>query len=201
MMSLLNKLQNMLDQTRVADFLGPLCLRLYLAPVFWVAGNNKLNGFDNIVQWFGNSDWGLGLPAPYLMAVLATATEVVGAVLLLFGVGVRWVSVPLMITMLVAIFMVHWENGWQAVADAQSPWPPEDIADAGQRLDFAKSILQEHGNYDWLTASGNFVISNNGIEWGVTYLLMLLMLFFSGAGRYVSADYWIKIFFASSTQD
>lgn len=191
----------MLDQTRVADFLGPLCLRLYLAPVFWVAGNNKLNGFDNIVQWFGNSDWGLGLPAPYLMAVLATATEVVGAVLLLFGVGVRWVSVPLMITMLVAIFMVHWENGWQAVADAQSPWPPEDIADAGQRLDFAKSILQEHGNYDWLTASGNFVISNNGIEWGVTYLLMLLMLFFSGAGRYVSADYWIKRFFASSTQD
>ena len=52
-------------------------------------------------------------------------------------------------------------------------------------------ILQEHGNYDWLTGSGSLVISNNGIEWAATYLVMLLALFFTGAGRYFSLDYWI----------
>lgn len=191
MIAVLNKIQDMLDKTRMLDFLGPLALRLYLAPVFWVAGTNKMSGFDGVVTWFGNPDWGLGLPMPWLMAFLATATEVVGAIMLVMGLGVRWVSIPLMITMLVAAFAVHWENGWQAVADAQSPWPPEGIAEAANRLDAAKSILREYGNYDWLTGSGNFVISNNGIEWAATYFIMLLALFFIGAGKYISADYWI----------
>ena len=104
-------LQRLLDSTRSIDFLAPLLLRLYLAPVFWVAGNNKLNSFQNTADWFGNPDWGLGLPMPELMAALATGTEVLGAVLLIFGLGVRWVSIPLMITMLIAIFSVHIEKG------------------------------------------------------------------------------------------
>ena len=130
---------------------------------FWIAGANKMNGFEDVVSWFGNAEWGLGLPMPWLMAFLATSTEIVGAVMLIMGFGVRWISIPLMITMLVAAFSVHWENGWQAIADAKSPWPPEDIAEAGTRLEAAKSLLQEHGNYDWLSGSGSFVISNNGI--------------------------------------
>jgi uncharacterized membrane protein YphA (DoxX/SURF4 family) len=191
MVSLTNKLQDLLDATRAVDFLGPLALRLYLVPVFWMAGTNKMNGFDDVVMWFGNAEWGLGLPMPWLMAFLATSTEVVGAIMLLIGLGVRWVSIPLMFTMLVAAFAVHWENGWQAVADAKSPWPPEDIAEAGNRLEAARAILQEHGNYDWLSGSGSFVISNNGIEWAATYFIILLALFFIGGGRYLSADYWI----------
>jgi uncharacterized membrane protein YphA (DoxX/SURF4 family) len=185
-------LQRLLDSTRSIDFLAPLLLRIYLAPVFWVAGNNKLNSFQNTADWFGNPDWGLGLPMPELMAALATGTEMLGAVLLIFGFGVRWISIPLMITMLVAIFSVHIENGWQAVADSMSPFPPADIEMAGQRLEAAKSLMQQHGNYDWLTGSGSFVISNNGIEWGATYFIMLLALFFIGGGKYVSADYWIR---------
>ena len=191
-MGILNKLQDLLDQTRAVDFLGPLALRLYLVPVFWIAGTNKMNGFEDVVSWFGNAEWGLGLPMPWLMAFMATSAEVVGAIMLLIGLGVRWVSIPLMITMLVAAFAVHWENGWQAVADAQSPFPPGDIDEAQQRLEAARSLLQEHGNYDWLTGSGSFVISNNGIEWAVTYFVMLLALFFIGGGKYLSADYWIS---------
>lgn len=191
-MGILNKLQDLLDLTRKVDFLGPLALRLYLVPVFWIAGTNKMNGFEDVVSWFGNAEWGLGLPMPWLMAFMATSAEVVGAIMLLIGLGVRWVSIPLMITMLVAAFAVHWENGWQAVADAQSPFPPGDIDEAQQRLEAARSLLQEHGNYDWLTGSGSFVISNNGIEWAVTYFVMLLALFFIGGGKYLSADYWIS---------
>lgn len=191
MIALLNRLQDLLDSLRGLDFLAPLALRLYLVPVFWVAGTNKLNGFDNVVEWFGNADWGLGLPLPWLMAALATGAEVGGAVLLLLGLGVRWISLPLMVTMLVAAFSVHWQNGWQAVVDAHSPFPPADIAEAQQRLEAARSLLQQHGNYDWLTGSGSFVISNNGIEWAATYFVMLLALFFLGGGRWLSLDDWL----------
>jgi hypothetical protein len=37
---------------------------------------------------------------------------------------------------------------------------------------------------------------NNGIEFGVTYFIMLLSLFFTGAGKVVSADYWIDKYFS-----
>jgi len=183
--------QNQLDRTRAVDFLAPLALRLYLAPVFWVAGMNKLSDIDSVIAWFGNEQWGLGLPMPELLAWLATLTELGGAVLLLTGLAVRWVTLPLMVTMLVAIFSVHWQNGWQAVADPMSPFPPADIDGAMERLARAKELLQEHGHYPWLTEKGSFVVSNNGIEWATTYFVMCLSLFFSGAGRWLSADYWI----------
>jgi len=190
MLETIKTLRGWLDSTQIADFLGPLGLRLYLVPVFWVAGTNKLGGMENVVNWFGNPDWGLGLPFPWLLAWLAVGAEVLGAIALLFGVAMRWFCIPLMITMLVAAFKVHWENGWQAVADPQSPFPPDGVEGAMERLDRAKSILREHGNYDWLTESGNFVVSNNGIEWAATYFVMLLALFFSGAGK-LSVDYLV----------
>lgn len=195
MIRFFNWAQNILDSFRALDFLGPLALRLYLAPVFWAAGMNKVDNFDSIVDWFGNADYGLGLPFPTIMAALATGSEVIGAVLLVLGLAVRWISIPLMITMLVAIFTVHLENGWQAVADKMSPFASPDIDGAMTRLNAAKDILKEHGNYQWLTENGNFVISNNGIEWGVTYFVMLLALFFIGAGKYFSLDHYISKWF------
>ena len=182
-MQLLMKLQNLLNSTRKADFLGPLALRLYLAPVFWTAGTNKLGGMENVIAWFGNPDWGLGLPFPFVLAWLAFGTEILGSVALVIGLGVRWFSIPLMITMLVAASKVHWHNGWQAIADPMSPFANENVGDAMQRLDKARDLLKEHGNYDWLTETGNFVVSNNGMEWAITYFIMLLALFFWGAGK------------------
>lgn len=181
--------QDQLDITRKVDAIAPLALRLYLFFPFWMAGTNKWAHFEDTVAWFGNADWGLGLPAPMLLAFLATWTEILGAVFLLLGFATRYIAVPLMITMVVAIFTVHWPSGWAAIADG--------AADAGvaERVNAARSILQEHGNYAWLTEKGKFVILNNGIEFGVTYLIMLLSLFFTGAGKVVSVDYWIAKYF------
>jgi len=191
-MTFLLQMQSLLDRTRAVDFLGPLALRLYLAPVFWMAGVNKYNGFENTAAWFGNPDWGLGLPFPKLMAFLATSTELAGAILLLFGLGIRWISIPLMFTMLVAAVSVHWHNGWLAIADSSLWLFSSDRIEGGLvRLDRAKDILTEHGNYDWLTESGSLVMLNNGIEFAATYFIMLLVLFFIGGGKYASADYWI----------
>ena len=160
-----------------------------------MAGTHKLADMDSTIAWFGNPDWGLGLPFPALLAWLAALTEAGGALLLLFGLAVRWISLPLMATMLVAIFTVHWEFGWQAIADASAPFANERVLAAGEKLERARELLQAHGNYDWLTASGKFVVLNNGIEFAATYLLMLLVLFFSGAGRWLSIDHWLEVRF------
>jgi putative oxidoreductase len=192
MMQLALRLQSLLDATKAADFLGPLALRLYLAPIFWMAGTSKLGSFENTVNYFGNPDWGLGLPFPMLMVALALGAELVGAVSLLLGLGMRWMALPLMVTMLVAAFSAHWQNGWQAIADAKfCLFNCSDALEAAERIARARSILQENGNYDWLTEQGSIVVLNNGIEFAATYFIMLLALFFIGAGRYVSLDYWI----------
>lgn len=193
MLSLINKAQDLLENlTRRVDFVAPLLLRLYLAPVFYMAGLNKYNSFESTVQWFGNPDWGLGLPFPSLLAFLATATELGGAFLLAAGLAVRWIAIPLSITMLVAIFSIHIQNGWLAIATGSGFFATERSTEAVERLDRAKSILQEHGNYSWLTEHGNLVVLNNGIEFAATYLVMLIALLYLGAGRFVSVDYWLK---------
>jgi len=191
-MYLFNRLQDLLDYFRRLDFLGSLALRLYLAPIFWMAGTKKLADIDSTAAWFGNPDWGLGLPYPEFMAWAAATTEAGGAILLVIGLAVRWVSIPLMITMAVAAVTVHLEHGWLAIAEgADSLFATERTIGAIDRLDRAKEILNTHGNYSWLTENGNLVILNNGIEFAATYFIMLLALFFLGAGRYISIDYWI----------
>ena len=202
-----NRLQDLLMLSRHIDFLGPVALRLYLAPILLAAGFHKLHGFEDVVAWFGNEEWGLGLPFPYFMAASATALEIVGGFALVLGVAVRWFSIPLMVTMLVAMSAAHWENGWFAIAPSNPstsmagilekvhfPGATESLANSievGERLSAAKSLLREHGNYDWLSAKGGFVVLNNGIEFAATYFIMLLVLLFTGAGRYLSLDYWI----------
>ena len=184
--------QGLLDRCTSVDFVAPLLIRLYLVPVFWMAGWNKLQGFESTVAWFGNPDWGLGLPLPWLMAALATAAELGGAVLLALGLAVRWITLPLMVTMLVAILTVHWDNGWLAIAEGSGLFATERTMMATERLAQAKALLREHGNYAYLTEHGSLVMLNNGIEFAATYFLMLLSLFFTGAGRYVSVDDWIR---------
>lgn len=190
MFTTLEKAHTLLNSSRQFDFIAPLLLRLYLVPIFWMAGSKKYHSFTDTVTWFGNEEWGLGLPFPELMTFLVTGVELTGAVLLLFGLAVRWISIPLLVTMLVAAITVHWQNGWLAIAEGSGIFATDRTLSAIERLDRGKEILQEYGNYSWLTEQGSFVMLNNGIEFAATYIIMLSVLFFSGGGRYVSLDYW-----------
>ena len=187
-MNALIRLNDLLRSFQPLDFLAPLLLRLYLAPVFWMAGMNKMRNFPDTVVWFGE---GIGLPMPWLMAFMATVTELLGAILLLLGFATRWISIPLMATMAVAAYTVHWKNGWLAIAAGEGMFATERTEGAVERLGRAREILQEYGHYGWLTENGNFVVLNNGIEFAATYFIMLLALFYLGGGRWLSFDYWI----------
>ncbi|MGD9930603.1 MAG: DoxX family protein [Mangrovibacterium sp.] len=85
-------------------------IRLVLAYGFYGPATMKLGNIQSIADWFGS----MGFPFPLLNAYLATVTESLGVVLLLLGLGTRIISIPLMVTMLVAIFAVHFPNGFAA---------------------------------------------------------------------------------------
>ena len=80
----------------------------------------------------------MGLPFPFLMAFLATATEFFGAIALFFGVAERWISLPLMFTMIIAAGTVHWDNGWQATTDPSAPFANERVIEASNKLGIIK---------------------------------------------------------------
>jgi len=198
----------LLSKLSYIDWLGPLALRLYLAPVFIGVGLHKFANWDDMVAWFGNPDWGLGLPLPGLMVLLAASAELIGGLALLLGVATRLVTIPLMFTMLVAAGTAHWNNGWFAIAPGDPDTSTakvvamlgipaaerslENSVGVGERLEAARSLLKQHGNYSWLTERGSFVILNNGIEFAATYFIMLLVLLFTGAGRWFSLDHWLS---------
>ena len=178
------KAQSLLDATRAVDFLGPLALRIYLAPIFILAGWGKLKDLDSTAYYFGEY---LGMPFPDLMAFLAGSTEFFGGIAILVGIATRWIAVPLMITMIVAAVTAHWSNGLHALPETTLTVPWEwrtDLIDAAQeRKEIAGAILEEHGNINWLTEAGSFTVLKNGIEFAATYFIMLLTLFFTGAGK------------------
>ena len=189
MKKLMELLCGITQKAQYFSWVAPLMARLYLVPVFWVAGINKYNNFESTVSWFGAH---LGMPLPSLMAFLATSAELVGAVFLAIGLCTRLICIPLIFTMIVAAVTVHWKNGWQAILDTSSAFAPEHAGEGIERLSRAKDILREHGNYSWLTEHGNFVIINNGIEFAATYIVLLALLLTFGPGKWVSIDHWIR---------
>ncbi|QUM85532.1 DoxX family protein [Moritella sp. 28] len=185
---LLSRIYLLLDKCKKFDFLALLAIRLYLIPVIYVGAHSKVVGFEGTVAWFGASaaDGGLNLPFPVLLAFIATATEVIGLICIALGLFTRLMSIPMIIMMSAASAMVHWSHGWLAIADGH--------AESSIRLSNFITWLAENfpGRYNYITELADPVMLNNGMEFGITYFVMLMVLFFYGGGRYVSADYWLK---------
>ncbi len=87
-----------------------LFMRLILAYGFLGPAMMKINNMPAIIDWFSS----MGIPFPEVNAYLAASSEIIGVFLLLFGFGVRLISIPLIIDMLVAIFTVHISHGFEA---------------------------------------------------------------------------------------
>jgi len=99
-MSLIARAQaRFLSIARRLGFLGPTLARLTLAAVFIVSGWGKLQNLAKVTEFFGE----LGIPAPGFNAVLVSSAELVCGSLLLIGLLSRLASIPLIVTMTVAI--------------------------------------------------------------------------------------------------
>ncbi len=196
------------------DGAASVMLRLILAPVLIAAGWEKITG-DN---WFHHQMDAFPFPFNVLPADIswffAAWTEFLGGIALLLGLATRLIAIPLAVTMFVAAYAVHLDNGWPAIAPSNPPavCVPSSEAhaasnvfqryikcynvnqrtiEASKRLSRARDILREHGNYGYLNGSGSLVKLNSGIEFAATYFTMLIALLIIGGGRYLSLDYYL----------
>ena len=80
-------------------WLPPTLARLCVGLVFFNSGWGKLHGLPDVIEYFRS----LGIPAPEIQAPFAAGTEFVCGLLLLLGLFTRVATVPLMVTMIVAI--------------------------------------------------------------------------------------------------
>ena len=107
-MNLILRINNTLKAFEKLDFVPLLLLRLYLFYVLWFAGIGKIDSFDKFSGYLGT----LGVPFPDIFTWLVVITEAGGAALLLVGLFVRWATIPLLVVMFFAGYLVHYQNGW-----------------------------------------------------------------------------------------
>ena len=107
-MKFLMRIHNTLKSFEALEFLPLFLIRLYLFYVLWFAGINKMDSFDKFSGYLGT----LGVPFPEILTWLVIITEAGGAALILIGLFVRWSSIPLLVVMFFAGYLVHWQNGW-----------------------------------------------------------------------------------------
>jgi len=93
---------------------GLTALRLCLAAVFLAHGAQKLLGLWGGPGLAGTAKMvgSLGLPYPYPLAIVLALTECVGGILLIIGWLTPWVALALAVDMGVAIWKVHYPNGF-----------------------------------------------------------------------------------------
>ncbi|MBC9930073.1 DoxX family protein [Chitinophaga qingshengii] len=87
-----------------------LLLRLVLAYGYFEPARLKWQDIHGIGDWFAQ----LHIPVPYVSAYVVAITESAGVILLTLGLWVRYITLPLMFSMVVAIITVHWANGFEA---------------------------------------------------------------------------------------
>lgn len=173
---------------RVFDFLAPLAIRLLLAPIFWVDGVKRLGLFTaadfvwyNPMTWWNHEAFVAGASAMNdtllsFMGVtgsgLIGGLEIAGAILLILGFAVRWI--------VLGLFFVVVVLGIAA------------IGGMGSLGAAAKQFFLEHGYT---------TISSTPFELYITYFVLLLALFFMGAGRWFSLDWYIYRSFARKVEN
>lgn len=88
------------------SFQAPLlfAIRLFWGYYYVRSGVVKALHFPGVVDYFSS----LGIPFPEFNLFIVVCTHFFGGLCMILGVQVRWISIPLAITMIVAYFTVEW---------------------------------------------------------------------------------------------
>ena len=94
------------DRLWAASWIPALLTRLFVGYFFMETGWGKIHNLDAFSVRF--AQW--GIPYPAFNAVLSAYTEFLGGALTILGTGMRFVSIPMIINMMVAILTVKLKN-------------------------------------------------------------------------------------------
>jgi putative oxidoreductase len=90
------------DRLSTAWWIPALLMRLFVGYFFMETGWGKIHNLDGFTMRF--AQW--GIPYPAFNAALSAYTEFLGGALTILGLGMRFVSIPMIINMIVAILTV-----------------------------------------------------------------------------------------------
>jgi putative oxidoreductase len=94
------------DRLSAAWWIPALLMRLFVGYFFMETGWGKIHNLDAFTTRF--AQW--GIPYPAFNAALSAYTEFLGGALTILGLGMRFVSIPMIINMIVAILTVKLKN-------------------------------------------------------------------------------------------
>ena len=94
------------DRLSGAWWIPALLMRLFVGYFFMETGWAKIHNLDAFTTRFA----GWGIPYPAFNAALSAYTEFLGGALTILGLGMRFVSIPMIINMIVAILTVKLKN-------------------------------------------------------------------------------------------
>ena len=94
------------DRLSAAWWIPALLMRLFVGYFFMETGWGKIHNLEAFATRF--AQW--GIPHPAFNAALSAYTEFLGGALTILGLGVRFVSIPMIVNMIVAILTVKLKN-------------------------------------------------------------------------------------------
>jgi putative oxidoreductase len=103
---LVNMASELFDRLWDASWIPALLARLFVGYFFMETGWAKIHNLDSFTMRF--AEW--GIPHPAFNAALSAYTEFLGGALTILGLGMRFVSIPMIINMVVAILSVKLKN-------------------------------------------------------------------------------------------
>jgi putative oxidoreductase len=98
---------------------GLTVLRVVVGIVFWMHGSQKLfqTGLAGVSRGFA----GMGIPLPQVSSVVVTLVEFLAGLALVIGFATRGAATLLAIDMAVAVYAVHYKNGFFAPRGYEYP--------------------------------------------------------------------------------
>jgi putative oxidoreductase len=118
-MNLIDRVEPLRRRLTAAEWLPQLLVRLFVGYFFAETGWGKVHNLSGMAERF--ADW--GIPAPAFNAALSGYTELIGSVLVMLGLFTRFISIPMVINMAVAIAVVKWKklSGLDDFAEMDEP--------------------------------------------------------------------------------
>ena len=125
----------------VGEYLPPLVLRIIMGWEFFEAGREKLGGEN----WFASVQDQFPFPFSVIPAgiswTMATWFELIGAVLLIVGLGTRFVAFSLLFLTFVATAAVHWPDMWTMWTDLLAGYSVTDRGHGNFKLPLLFAVM------------------------------------------------------------
>ncbi len=166
-----------LQWLRVFDFIPPLAIRLLLAPILWVTGSQRLGLFTTESYLWWN-------PLTWINTEVVQASSAQFATPLVPGLGAEILTYliggaeAIGAVLLILGFAVRWIV----------PVLMGVLLYLGY-MAFGGTLAENFNNFIW--QHGYITLEHSQFEVYVTYFILLLTLFFTGAGRWFSLDWFV----------